>query len=141
MNKNEKTLAKLNDICLGLPSAVRALGGSHATYRVRGKVFAYFLDDHHGDGIVSVCVKSELGENADRARLAPQRFYLPAYIGSRGWFGLRLDRGRVAWREVAELLERSYRLTAPRSCLAALDGAAGSSDNRRGPRTAVRSRG
>ncbi len=75
---------------------------------MRGKVFAYFLDNHHGDGIVSVCVKSELGENVDRARLFPERFYLPDYIGPRGWFGMRLDRGRVAWREVAEILERSY---------------------------------
>jgi phosphoribosylglycinamide formyltransferase-1 len=124
MSKNEKTLAKVSDVCLALPSAERALSGSHATYRVRGKVFAYFLDDHHGDGIVSVCVKSELGENVDRARRDPERYYLPAYIGPRGWFGLRLDRGRVDWREVASVVERSYRLTAPKTLVAKLDGAA-----------------
>jgi predicted DNA-binding protein (MmcQ/YjbR family) len=117
MKKNDSTLAKVSDICLALPSAERSLSGSHATFRVRGKVFAYFLDDHHGDGIVSVCVKAELGENADRARLDPDRFYLPAYIGPRGWFGMRLDRGRIAWREVAEVVERSYRLTAPKALL------------------------
>ncbi len=82
---------------------------------------SYFLDDHHGDGIVSVCVKSELGENADRARLDPERFYLPAYIGPRGWFGMRLDRGRVVWREVRELVERSYRLTAPKTLLGKIE--------------------
>jgi predicted DNA-binding protein (MmcQ/YjbR family) len=87
---------------------------------VRGKVFAYFLDDHHGDGIVSVCVKSELGENVDRARLDPERCYLPAYIGPRGWLGFRLDRRPVDWREVRELVEHSYRLTAPKSVLARL---------------------
>jgi predicted DNA-binding protein (MmcQ/YjbR family) len=90
---------------------------------VRGKVFAYFLDDHHGDGIVSVCVKSRLGENLDRARLEPERFYLPAYIGPRGWFGMRLDRGRVRWREVEEIVEQSYRLTAPKTLVKELDGA------------------
>jgi predicted DNA-binding protein (MmcQ/YjbR family) len=89
---------------------------------VRGKVFAYFLDNHHGDGIVSVCVKSARGENVDRARLDPDRFYLPAYIGPRGWFGMRLDRGRVPWREVAELVEQSYRLTAPKALTKKLDG-------------------
>ncbi len=98
----EKTFDKLSAICLALPATQCTRSGDHATYRVRGKVFAYFLDDHHGDGIVSVCVKSELGENTDRARLDPERFYLPAYIGPRGWFGMRLDRGRVAWREVRE---------------------------------------
>jgi predicted DNA-binding protein (MmcQ/YjbR family) len=116
-----KTFEKLTAICLALPAAECARKGDHATYRVRGKVFAYFLDDHHGDGIVSVCVKSELGENADRARLDPERFYLPAYIGPRGWFGMRLDRGRVAWREVREVVERSYRLTAPKTLLKEID--------------------
>jgi predicted DNA-binding protein (MmcQ/YjbR family) len=114
-------LAKLSEVCLALPGAEVALSGSHATYRVRKKVFAYFLDDHHGDGIVSICVKSELGENVDRARRDPERYYLPAYIGPRGWFGLRIDRGRIDWREVANVVARSYRLTAPKSLLAKLD--------------------
>jgi len=121
MKKNGEKLAKVSDVCLALPGAERAVHGSHATYRVRGKVFAYFLDDHHGDGIVSVCVKSELGENVDRAGRDPQHYYLPDYIGPRGWFGLRLDRGRVDWREVANVVERSYRLTAPKTLLAKLD--------------------
>jgi phosphoribosylglycinamide formyltransferase-1 len=116
-------LRKVTDICLALPGAEYVLGADHATYRVRGKVFAYFLDNHHGDGIVSVCVKAELGENVDRVRLEPERFYLPDYIGPRGWFGLRLDRGRVDWQEVAGIVERSYRLTAPRRLVKELDGA------------------
>ena len=120
---SDKLLQKVVDLCLALPSAECSRSGDHATCRVRGKVFAYFLDDHHGDGIVSVCVKGELGENTDRARRDPERFYLPAYIGPRGWFGLRLDRGRVSWKEVAELLERSYRLTAPKTLLKKLDAA------------------
>jgi len=121
MNRNDKKLAKVTEICLALPSAERAVSGSHSTYLVRKKVFAYFLDDHHGDGIVSICVKSELGENVDRVRRDPERYYLPDYIGPRGWFGLRLDRGRVDWREVANVVARSYRLTAPKSLLAKLD--------------------
>jgi phosphoribosylglycinamide formyltransferase-1 len=132
---------RVRALCEALPHTERAVQGDHDTYRVRGKVFAYFLDNHHGDGIVSVCVKSALGENLDRARLNPERFYLPDYIGPRGWFGMRVDRGRVPWAEVAEVLERSYRLTAPKSCLAKLDGAAGALDNRRRPRKAARSRG
>jgi predicted DNA-binding protein (MmcQ/YjbR family) len=124
MSKNAKKLAKVTEICLGLPGAERRSSGSHATFVVRKKVFAYFLDDHHGDGIVSVCVKSELGENVDRVSRDPEHYYLPAYIGPRGWFGLRLDRGRVDWREVANVVERSYRLTAPKALAAKLDAAA-----------------
>lgn len=118
-----KKRERVTAICRALPGAEHTDSGDYSTYRVRGKVFAYFLDNHHGDGIVSVCVKSELGENVDRARREPGRFYLPAYIGARGWFGFRLDRGRVSWREVAEVVERSFRLTAPKSLLAKLDAA------------------
>jgi len=132
---------RVKALCAALPNAEHSAQRDHDTYRVRGKVFAYFLDNHHGDGIVSVCVKSERGENVDRARLLPERFYLPDYIGPRGWFGMRVDRGRVAWGEVAEILERSYRLTAPASVLAKLDGAQGPLDNRRRPRKAARARG
>lgn len=98
--------------------------GRHADFRVRKHVFAYCLDDHHGDGIVAVCCKTPRGENADWVRSDPTRFYLPAYIGPRGWVGLRLDVGEVDWREVADLVADSYRLTAPKR-LAALVGRAG----------------
>ena len=110
-------------ICRSLPGAEHEDKGDHAIYRVRGKVFAYFLDNHHGDGIVSICLKSARGENVDRASLDPERFYLPAHIGPRGWFGMRLDRGRVPWREVEEVVEQSYRLTASKAQVKKLDGA------------------
>jgi len=108
-------LKRLSTLCLALPEAVRSLRGDHADFRVRKKVFAYFLNNHHGDGIVSVCCKANLGENVDRASSDPERFYLPAYIGHRGWFGLRLDRGAVNWREVENILELSYCLVAPKT--------------------------
>lgn len=108
-------LIRITKLCTGLPEVVRAVHGDHADFRVRKKVFAYFLNHHHGDGIVSVCCKSALGENIDRASSDPGRFYLPAYIGPKGWFGLRLDRGSINWREVENILELSYCLAAPRT--------------------------
>ena len=108
-------LTRLSKICLGLPDTARTVRGDHADFRVRKKVFAYFLNNHHGDGIVSVCVKSALGENVDRARSQPDRYFLPAYIGARGWFGLRLDRGAINWDEVRNIVELSYALAAPKS--------------------------
>jgi predicted DNA-binding protein (MmcQ/YjbR family) len=122
--KTDPRLKKLSDLCLALPEAERKLMGDHADFRVRGKVFAYFLNSHHGDGIVSVCCKSALGENIDRAGREPERFYLPAYIGPRGWFGLRLDRGTINWKEVANLVELSYCLAAPKKLAQAVEQAA-----------------
>jgi predicted DNA-binding protein (MmcQ/YjbR family) len=112
--REAQILKKLTDICLTLPESVRRESGDHADFRVRGKVFAYFLNNHHGDGIVSVCCKAALGENVDRASREPQRFYLPPYIGPRGWFGLRLDGEAIDWSEVRNLVELSYELVAPK---------------------------
>ena len=53
----------------------------------------------------------------------PERFYLPAYIGPKGWVALRLDRGEVDWEEVGRLVVDSYRLVAPKR-LASLAGGA-----------------
>lgn len=114
-------LARLTRICLALPETARRLINTHADFRVRGKVFAYFLDNHHGDGIVAVCCKSQLGENVDRAHREPERFYLPAYIGKQGWFGLRLDRGAVDWNDVENIVAQSWRLAAPKTLVKAYD--------------------
>ncbi len=114
-------LERLSRLCLALPEATRALQGDHADFRVRGRVFAYFLNNHHRDGIVSVCVRAALGEGVDRVRSDPQRCYLPAYIGARGWFGLRLDRGPVDWAEVQNLIELSYCLQAPKTLARAVE--------------------
>jgi phosphoribosylglycinamide formyltransferase-1 len=111
---DDPRLAKLTKLCLALPEATRRDTGDHAAFLVRKKIFAYFLNNHHGDGMVALCAKLALGENADRVASDPARFYLPAYIGPRGWVALRLDMGAVDWAEAAELLQESYRLVAPK---------------------------
>lgn len=112
--REDPRLRRLSALCMKLPQVERRLSGDHADFRVAGRVFAYFLNNHHGDGIVAVCCKSELGQNIDRASREPKRYYLPAYIGPRGWFGLRLDLASIDWSEVAAIVEASYRLVAPR---------------------------
>ena len=103
-------------ICLALPEASREIHGDHATFRVRRKVFACFLANHHGDGIVSVCCKVLPGDNTALVRSDAAKFYLPAYIGPKGWVGLRLDLDPPPdWEEVTELVHGSYRLVAPKT--------------------------
>lgn len=108
-------LDRISALCLALPEATREIRGEHADFRVRKKVFAYFLNNHHGDDIVSVCVKSELGEHIDRSTRHHERYYLPAYIGKRGWFGLYLNRDAIDWVDVGSVIEISYRLVAPKT--------------------------
>ena len=112
--REEPRLVRLTRICLALPEATRECSNSHAGFYVRKKTFAYFLNDHHGDGIVSVACKALPGENTALAAAQPDRFYLPAYIGPKGWVALRLDIGKVDWEEVAELVAASYRQIAPK---------------------------
>src|SRR5580704_11929546 len=107
-------LVRLTKICLALPEATCKRSGQHAGFYVRKRTFAYFLSNHHGDGIVGVTCKVLSGDNKALAAAQPERFYIPAYVGSRGWVGLRLDTGKIDWEEVTELVGGSYRLVAPK---------------------------
>jgi hypothetical protein len=108
-------LEGVTKIAQALPGAVCEQKGDHAIFRVRKKVFAYFLNNHHGDGIVSICGKTLPGDHTALVASDPKKFYLPAYIGPRGWVGLRLDVGKIDWEEVGELLKGSYLMTAPKT--------------------------
>ena len=118
--KEDARLARLTKICLALPEATREIMGRHAGFYVRKKTFAYFLDDHHGDGIVGINCKVLPGDNAALIAADPARFYMPAYIGSKGWVGLRLDTGKIDWEDVEELVAHSYKLVAPKGLAASV---------------------
>jgi hypothetical protein len=113
-SSEDNRLTRLTKIALAFPEAQRQIYGSHAQFLIRKKTFAYFLDNHHGDGIVAVTCKVLPGENKALADAQPDRFYLPAYVASRGWVALRLDRGNIDWAEVKELLAGSYAMIAPK---------------------------
>lgn len=110
----DSRLARVTQIALALPEAARQICSSHAQFLVRKKTFAYYLDNHHGDGIIAIACKVLPGDNSALAEAQPRRFYLPAYLASKGWVALRLDVGRVDWDEVRELLSCSYSLVAPK---------------------------
>jgi len=118
--KEDPRLTRLTKICLVLPEATRTIMGRHAGFYVRKKTFSYFLNDHHVDGIVGINCKVLPGDNTALIAADPRRFYMPAYIGSKGWVGLRLDVGKIDWEEVEELVTHSYRLVAPKRLAAAV---------------------
>lgn len=75
---------------------------------------AYYCDDHHGDALVALWVKSTGSRQQELVSAHPRRYFVPPYVGSAGWVGLRLDQKKIDWSEVAELLISAYRLQAPR---------------------------
>ena len=117
--REDARLVRFTKICLGFPQAQREVRGPHASFTVKKKTFAYFVNDHHGDGIVGMWCKVLPGDNVALIASSPKRFYMPAYVGSKGWVGLRLDSKKIDWDEVAELARGSYQLVAGKT-LAAL---------------------
>jgi hypothetical protein len=118
----DKRRRKLVEICRALPEAVTEVAGAtHLAFRVRKKIFAYYLFDHHGDGVISLCCKAGPGEQGRLVEEDPRRFFVPAYLGPSGWVGVRLDLSRVDWSEIAYLVQTSYRMTAPKKLAAQLE--------------------
>jgi len=94
-DRDRERVEKLAKICMALPGAAKDLMRGHVAFRVGKKMFAYYLNDHHGDGIVSVCCKGLEGDNERLIEGNPRKYYMPAYIGPGGWVALRLDRATV----------------------------------------------
>jgi hypothetical protein len=111
---------RLRAICLALPEAECHREGKHAAFRVKKRVFAYFLDNHHGDGAVAACVRGDKREHARLVAADPTRFYLPSYVGPRGYLGIRLDVRRVDWKDVQARVGAAYRGVAPRRLVSRL---------------------
>lgn len=107
---------RLRAICLALPEATEKEAWGDPTFRVRDRIFAMFKQ---GDGRPSLWCKALPGSQAVLVGAEPERFFVPPYVGHKGWVGMRLDR-RPDWSEVAELVRRSYRLIAPRRLAAQL---------------------
>jgi hypothetical protein len=115
-------LARLRRLCLALPEAHEVEAWGAPTFRVRNKLFAMYAaaGNHHGSGRPAVWCKAGSGNQAFMVSTAPQRFFVPPYVGPSGWIGVYLD--KVAdWKELPELLEDAYRLTAPKRLLRLLE--------------------
>jgi predicted DNA-binding protein (MmcQ/YjbR family) len=108
---------RLRAICLALPEAEERETWGDPTFRVRDRIFAM---EKRGDGRVSVWCKAPEGSQMVLVGADPQRFFVPPYVGSKGWIGVRLDR-RPDWGEIAAIVRRSYKLIAPKK-LAAMVG-------------------
>ena len=102
-------IERLRAICLALPEAAEKEAWGDPTFRVRDRIFAM---EKRGDGRVSVWLKAPAGAQEVLVGAAPDQFFVPPYVGHRGWVGVRLD-DRPDWEEVAALVRRSYCMTAP----------------------------
>jgi hypothetical protein len=106
-------LAAVREICLGLPAASERPSHGEPAFFVGGKrSFATVWDSHHGDGRFALICAAPAGMQAALVEADPERFFVPPYVGHRGWIGIRLDRG-FDRQEIAGILEDAYAEVAP----------------------------
>jgi len=108
-----KTITQaVREICLSFPEAEEAPTHGFPNYKVRGKSFAMYAVNHHGDGRVSLWLNSPSGAQDIHVRGEPRHFFVPPYVGPRGWLGVNLDKG-LSWNRIAVLVREAYEKVAP----------------------------
>ncbi|MBR0551616.1 MmcQ/YjbR family DNA-binding protein [Stakelama marina] len=117
----EATLARVRDVCLALPEAREKLSHGMPAFHIdKGKMFAYFWNDHHGDGVTALIVKTSGQEEQETLiEIDPDCYYRPPYFGPSGWVGMRLDRDEIDWDRVSDRVAISWELVAPARLLEA----------------------
>ena len=111
-------LTRLRRVCLALPEAVEKQTWDLPTFRVRDKIFTMYVLQ---DDAPAIWCKAPPGTQTILVHADPERFFKPPYVGPKGWIGVRLD-ASTDWAEIADLVGRSWRMTAPKKLVAAAGG-------------------
>ena len=133
-SRRDKSRARLiqraTAVLSSLPGVTVATEGSpalehHARYaaafRVGSRRFAWLLDNHHGDERLALWLRTEAAVRETLMSADPGTYFIPPYLGRRGWMGVCLDR-QASWEEIEDLVEASYRSVASPRLLAQLGG-------------------
>ena len=111
--EREQTLARLREICLALPETSERPSHGAPTFFVRDKrAFLMVLTNHHGDGRFAIWCAAPDGMQRMLVEGDPERFFVPPYVGHRGWLGVRLDR-ELDWDELTGIAEDAWAEVAP----------------------------
>ena len=113
----------VRDICLAYPETTeRIQNPPHSGFLVREKTFCYYLNDHHGDGRLSLTFKAAQGALGDFLEMDSARFYKPPYMARHGWVGIYLDVEPIDWAFIEQVVLEAYQLTAPKKLAAMVGG-------------------
>lgn len=114
----DELLQRVRAICLALPEAIEGGGVGDPSRRVRDKIFAMRHDSHAGRW--AIWCKAPEGAQRALVESDPDRFFVPPYVGVHGWVAISLAADQD-WDFISELIEQSYRMTAPKRLVAQLD--------------------
>jgi hypothetical protein len=105
-------IRRLRRLCTALPETSEKLSHGEPTFFVGKKVYAMFANNHHNDGHIAVWIPVPPGSQAMLLKSSADRFFMPPYVGVRGWIGIELD--RIDDGDLAVHLLEAWRLTAPK---------------------------
>ena len=110
-------LKRLRQLCLALPDTTERLSHGEPVWFVQDKkAFVMYADHHHDERLAFWCAAPS-GLQEALVSGDPKRFFVPPYVGMRGWVGVWLD-VPIDWKQVAGLVQDAYRVVAPRRLLA-----------------------
>ena len=104
----------MRQLCLARDGVFEKAAWSEATFRVeRGKMFLMFADNHHDDGRIAFWCRSTADSREGWLGLAPDRFFVPPYVGPSGWVGMCIHGDDMPWDMAAEVIAEGHRLASP----------------------------
>lgn len=109
----------VREVCLWFPETTEVISHGSPDFRVRGKTFATYVVNHHGDGRIALWLNSPAGAQELYTREEPKHFFVPPYVGPRGWLGVHLNKG-ISWKRIGKLVREAYEKVAPPALSAAL---------------------
>lgn len=121
-SETDPFLARVRDIALTFPEADEKVSHGRPAFFTQ-KVFCYFGGSERlDDGWLAHDAAIVVRPDPDDAPALHQdlRFWVPMYLGPSGWLGIDLD-DATDWAEITELVDASYRVTAPRRLVRELD--------------------
>jgi len=114
-------LARIRKICLLLPETTERLSHGAPSFFIRDKIgFVNYMDNHHDDGRLALWCACPPGMREGLLKARPDQYFVPPYVGVRGWIGVRLDRG-PDWDAVERVIRDAYLVVAPRRLAATVE--------------------
>ncbi|MCY3821205.1 MAG: MmcQ/YjbR family DNA-binding protein [Gammaproteobacteria bacterium] len=104
--------AAVREICLSFPEVEERMGHGMPDYKVRGRSFATLAINHHGDGRIALWIHAPPGAQELHVDGEPEFYFVPPYVGPRGWLGVHLDQGND-WFSIAARVQEAYANVAP----------------------------
>jgi hypothetical protein len=107
---------RLRNIAMELPGTTEKLSHGEPAFFVRKRMFCAIDNNHHGSGHVAAWCNASPGAQESLVAADPRHFFIPPYLGPKGWLGVRLDSG-LSWDTIADLLRQAHSMTGLRKSL------------------------